>query len=365
MKLTNKPSISSVLNTAVNPFAGTLPFEDVYVPKSFKLGPAQSSLDAHVFRTMALAGTYGAAAMGLRAAFNHLEEIERKQKKNKAIHSLVNASMPIMSLDPSTADTKTETKEELLGVKPYLEKEAGAIYEDYEPLKYAVPVAAMSLATYLGYRIANKMHDTSRAAASKTEREKKLNELQALNLKQLYLSRGLNERGEEPVEPEPEEQVLSQAGTQTEGGMQKAASVKDSMSKFIANTQPGVQLEDKTDSVAGTGLAILALLAAGVYAGGAMAGKSYFDSRDENRDRLKKAEEATRNLALLKKPPVIMPMMKTPVLNKLNRTLPGMKPAADPVQAALPAPVSPAAFLNAPVDPTDYAMSNLGSTASV
>jgi len=363
MNVVNKPTLKAVINTAVNPIAGTYPFEDIYVPASFKLGPRQSALDAHIFRSIALAGTYGAAAMGLRAAFNHLEENERKQKKNKAIHSLVNASMPIMSLDPSTADTKTEMKEELLGVKPYLEKEAASLYEDYEPLKYAVPIAAASLATYLGYRIANKMHDDRRAAQSAQEREQKLNELQALNLKQLYLSRGLNEKGEEPVEPEPEEIVMSAAPTQTEGGVQKEASVKEKLATFISNTQPGVDIDSKEDTITGTGLAILALVAAGVYTGGALSGKAYFDARDENRDRLKKAEEAARNLAVLKKPPVIMPMMKTPVINKLNRTLPGMKPPAEPEQASLPAPV--AAFLNAPVDPTDYALSNLGSTASV
>ena len=125
-----------MIGTMFNPFQGVKGFGgQVVVPKWFKpsMQSKHTDTDMLLFKTLALASTYGTLSFGLKYLLNAMERKKEEQQGRKKIETNVRAAMPILSPDPSLTDVERERSEEMRGLdENVLNKNAGSILQDWK-----------------------------------------------------------------------------------------------------------------------------------------------------------------------------------------------------------------------------------------
>ena len=111
---------AGIIGTMFNPLQGVRGLGgELYVPKWFTptTSDEPTKTDALIFKTLALAGTYGTMAAGVKYLMSAMERQKELREGNKEIEAAVKATMPIVSPDPSLSDLAKEEREAKRGIK--------------------------------------------------------------------------------------------------------------------------------------------------------------------------------------------------------------------------------------------------------
>jgi hypothetical protein len=312
-----------LFNTLFNPFA--LP-GDIYTIGD----PADKSKAAVSHAATLTAGIGGLAYLAKRLSDRRKSRHDRglygDLEQDAQLRSLINAQFPIISYDPNLRDAEQERKQEALGVERslnplppgFLEKESAAnpikdivqiagspvkllqkwVQEggNFSPMHPALALTAATAALYGGYRVARQQTKRDQSKALDSRISDLQNETDALAYEEL------KEQGRLP---------------------QKTAA-SDGMTVYNRTSRPRDYREDDPAGSSALGLvdqvfrnpkggvsammALVGLASVGMAAVSYRGTRNYMDKTDPNRQKMKDLRNYFRKKALVRRPPVLMPM---------------------------------------------------------
>ena len=252
-------SAAQYANLLFNPFA----FGKGDLPTTIDDTPTSKALK----HAAGLAVGYGGLGMLMRYLKKIKDEADVTTTDTK-MRDYIEAKNPILSLDPSTRDTKREQKERNIGVQRTVNDPTFSDKEASSKLHPALAIAAALGAGYGGYRLADRKIDKDEQKEIDEQTAQDENKIDQLLYQEYVRSRGLDKTAE---------QKPWYAPTVPRGGSNPSNS---------AHYNPG------TERVGAATASIYGVIALGLMALSHKAARSYMDNNDASRQRMKQLQKA-------------------------------------------------------------------------
>jgi hypothetical protein len=273
--------LKRTLNTMLNPLS-----DDILDP-GFSIG-GDREMARQVARAGALMATYGLGAYGVKSLLNSSQKTE-DAKRRARLKAHLNARYPIISLDSSTRDVRTEEKERERG----LSKAAFFEGEQNLPPMYALALSAAALVA--GASGGARLADISHAAEDKREQQEELKKKRNTYDKELMAeyraTRGLDKAARFRFETTGRPPERGQGG----GGTPSGKTVMDQLKGALHTVGQGY------------GVWVVASMLAAYHVG-----KKKFDEIDPNRQRIKDIEQVSKERSRSGRAPVFLDESEMP-----------------------------------------------------
>ena len=257
MSKNKEASVKQYANLFFNPFA----FGEGDIPTTARDTPTSTA----VKHAAGLAVGYGGIGMLLRYLKKMKDEADVTTTDSK-MRDYIEAKNPILSLDPSIRDTKTEQKEKGIGVQRTENDPTFMGKEGSSAIHPALAIAAALTAGYGGYRLADRKIDRDEQREIDDQTAKDENKIDQLLYQEYVRSRGLDK-------------VAVERGSV--GGIKAIEpSFSSEVSPGSPNYNPGV------DKLTATTASIYGVIALGLMALSHKAARSYMDANDPSRQRM-------------------------------------------------------------------------------
>jgi hypothetical protein len=258
----------------------------------------------------ALGLTVGYGGIGLLARYaKHLKDKAQSTKSDERMKAFIGAHNPIVSLDPSTRDTKREEKERGIGVQETTEevglrKEAdGAEYMKQlqrgkqHAMHPAVAIAAALAGGLGGYSLMDRKLDTDRNEDLEDQIETDENKIDKLLYEEYIKSRGLDKTAEE-------DWITAGGHTYSSGKLPASE----------GTTLAGNAMDIVGDPAQGWSLAksTMGLVAMGLMALSYKASRNYMDENDPNRQRMKQLRSVIEEKGKVRSAPIFSDLSEFP-----------------------------------------------------